>query len=98
MKLWFGEHRDKELTDVPSDYLNWLLRDTEPDIGRHDSQKTIKLKRERWQDLMSEVEDELDRRHTEEKKHRKIPEPTNDDVDDEDDDDDDESFSALDFG
>lgn len=97
MKLWFGEHRDKELSDVPAPYLDWLLRSTEPDIGRHDTQATIKLKRERWLDLMGEVEDELERRHTEGKNSRKLLDPTDDDVDDDADDDDEETFSSLDF-
>lgn len=97
MKLWFGEHRGKELAEVPGDYLNWVLRDTEPDIGRHDTAATIKLKRERWLDLMGAVEDEIERRHTEGKRACKLPDPTNDDVDDEDEDDEDDSFSALDF-
>jgi hypothetical protein len=95
MKLWFGEHRDKDLTEVPVEYLNWLLCDTEPDIGRHDTAATIQLKRERWLDLMGEIEDEVERRHTEGKGARKLL-PTDDDVDDEDDDED-NSFSALDF-
>lgn len=90
MKLWFGEHRDKELEDVPTPYLNWLLNDTEPDIGKHDTADVIKRKRERWQELMSEVEDELERRRDEKPAARR-------DYDDDDAEDDDSDFGALRF-
>lgn len=91
MILWFGEHNGKELSEVPLAYLNWLLNDTEPDIGKHDSPAVIKRKRDRWQDLMSEVEDELERRETAGRKRERKA------YDDDDEDRGDDSFSDLQF-
>lgn len=93
MKLWFGVHKDKELADVPAEYLTWLLNGTEPDIGKHDSPATTKLKRERWMELMEEVENELDSRHTSGKKG--LADPDDDFVSD--DDEDHDSFAPLRF-
>jgi hypothetical protein len=66
MKLWFGEHKGKELSEIPKSYLEWLLNDTAPDIGKLDPPHVVRDKREQWRDLISEVEDELDRRDNEE--------------------------------
>jgi len=29
-KLWFGRHKNTEISKIPQDYLAWLIRTTEP--------------------------------------------------------------------
>ena len=64
MKIWFGTHDDTEITDLPTDYLHWL-RDKcnqQPVPSQYDGPVVAKAKRTRWQDFLSEVEDELSER------------------------------------
>jgi uncharacterized protein (DUF3820 family) len=50
--LTFGRHKGKDVEDVPSEYLQWMLDEIEaPPVGS--------AERDTHMNLMSEVEDEL---------------------------------------
>jgi hypothetical protein len=60
MKLWFGKHEGKELSEVPDDYLLWLMEKTSsPAMPENFDEQQRKKVRDRWKDLLSEVEDEI---------------------------------------
>lgn len=54
MKIWFGKHNGEEVSGLPTPYLKWLCHEADP--------PTNASLRERWKDLLSEAEDELDKR------------------------------------
>ena len=63
MKLWFGEHIGKELSEVSDDYLTFLAEKTSaPTVPNRISEANKKRIRDQWKDLLSEVEDELSER------------------------------------
>lgn len=49
MIIPFGKHRGREVEEVPSDYLRWLMEQEW-------------FESERWEELYVEVEDELETR------------------------------------
>jgi len=60
MNLWFGEHVGKELSEVPDDYLEFLAEKTSsPAMPENFDDEQKRKVRERWKDLLSEVEDEI---------------------------------------
>jgi hypothetical protein len=60
MNLWFGKHQGKEVSELPDDYLEWLMERTSAPLMPEyfDDDQKIKV-RDRWKDLLSEVEDEI---------------------------------------
>lgn len=62
MKIWFGIHEGKDHTELPSHYLRWVATETQPQINEGDSPELRKLKREKWLDLISAAEEELEER------------------------------------
>lgn len=63
MKIWFGEFKGKEPSEMPDHYLKWLTEDAMPPIApNHYSLIQQAALRERWKDLLSEVEDEISER------------------------------------
>ncbi len=66
MNLWFGKHDGKEVSELPDDYLEWLLEKTSSPAMPENFDDAQKRKvRERWKDLLSEVEDEIRERQEE---------------------------------
>ena len=65
MKIWFGEHKGKEVSEIPDAYLAWLANDAAPPKAprSHSPQERKELRR-KWLDLLSEVEDEIVERET----------------------------------
>jgi len=60
MNLWFGEHVDKEVSELPDDYLAWLMEKTSSPLMPENFDESARAKvKERWKDLLSEVEDEI---------------------------------------
>lgn len=60
MNLWFGKHQGKEVSELPDDYLEWLMEKTSsPIVSAVTTEAGRKKVRERWKDLLSEVEDEI---------------------------------------
>ena len=64
MKIYFGEHNGKEISEIPTSYLHWLIESCSPQPVPKgtDGSKERARKREMWRDLISEVEDELESR------------------------------------
>ncbi len=64
MSIWFGTHDDKEIEDLPTNYLHWLRDkcDQQPPPSSLDGPTVARAKRTRWKDFLSEVEDELTKR------------------------------------
>ena len=63
LKLWFGKFSGKLLSDVPSDYLLWIVESMDPEplpaeVGSR-SVEYRKFVREQKRDLISAAEDEL---------------------------------------
>ena len=69
MNIWFGKHQGKEISELPDDYLVWLMEKTSspamPEQFNDDQRRKVK---ERWKDLMSEVEDEICERQNEDER------------------------------
>lgn len=60
MKIWFGELEGKEPSEMPDHYLKWLTEDAMPPIApKHYNLIQQAALRERWKNLLSEVEDEI---------------------------------------
>ena len=60
MNLWFGKHEGKELSELPDDYLEWLMEKTSSPLMPENFDESARTKiKERWKDLLSEVEDEI---------------------------------------
>ncbi len=61
MKIYFGAHDDSEIADLPTHYLQWLRDkcDQQPVPSEFDGPVVRNAKRQRWLDVLSEVEDEL---------------------------------------
>jgi len=60
MNLWFGKHQGKEVAELPDDYLEFLMERTSSPVMPENFGDDQKRKvRERWKDLLSEVEDEI---------------------------------------
>jgi len=63
LKIWFGKNSGKPLSEVPSDYLLWIVENMDPEPlpgevkGR--SVEYRKFVREQKRDLISAAEDEL---------------------------------------
>jgi hypothetical protein len=63
MNIWFGEHTGKEVSELPDDYLVWLTeKASSPITPKHFTDEEKRKIRERWKDLLSEVEDEINER------------------------------------
>jgi len=60
MNLWFGEHEGKEVSELSDEYLEFLSEKTSAPVmpGNFNDEQKRKV-RERWKDLLSEVEDEI---------------------------------------
>jgi hypothetical protein len=66
MNIWFGDHEGKEVSELPDDYLVWLTEKASSPITPNSFTDEEKRKvRERWKDLLSEVEDEINERQNE---------------------------------
>lgn len=61
MILWFGEHEGKELADVPTDYLEFLVSKTEPP-SRATTKEQRRQQRSQWMDLLAEAESLIEER------------------------------------
>jgi uncharacterized protein (DUF3820 family) len=63
MKILFGKYRGREIEDVPSDYLVWLVENMDPEpLPKSKHGKTVEQverMRELNKDLISAAEDEL---------------------------------------
>ena len=60
MIIWFGDHEGKEVSELPDDYLVWLTEKANAPLTPNSFTDEEKRKvRERWKDLLSEVEDEI---------------------------------------
>lgn len=63
IELWFGKYKGKRLSDVPNDYLQWIVEsfDPEPLPGekRGLTADQVRFMREQRKDLISAAEDEL---------------------------------------
>lgn len=60
MNLWFGKHEGKEVSELPDDYLEWLMEKTSSPLMPENFDESARTKiKERWKDLLSEVEDEI---------------------------------------
>jgi len=60
MNLWFGKHEGKEVSELPDDYLEWLMEKTSSPLMPENFDEAARIKiKERWKDLLSEVEDEI---------------------------------------
>lgn len=63
MKIWFGKHDDKEIVQIPSDYLQFIVEQMDaeplPAVKRGKTLEEVALLREQMKDLISEAEDEL---------------------------------------
>ena len=69
MNIWFGKHKDKEVSDIPTGYLVWMVEEMEPEpypsTLRGMTQDQRKFAREQMRDLIFAAEDELaERDHT----------------------------------
>ncbi len=70
MTIWFGDHQGKTVSELPDDYLVWLSEKASAPIAPEQFTEAQKRKvRERWKDLMSEVEDEICERQEQEQQH-----------------------------
>ena len=66
MKIWFGDHKGKEVSELPDNYLKWLAETASPPKARKHAPKAERVElRRKWLDLLSEVEDEISERETE---------------------------------
>jgi len=63
MKIWFGEHKGKDVSDLPDSYLRWLTHEASPPRPRNDADFAEKKElREKWMDLLCEAEEEISER------------------------------------
>ncbi len=66
MNIWFGDHDGKEVSELPDDYLVWLTeKASSPVMPAEFTREQRRKVNERWKDLMSEVEDEINERENE---------------------------------
>jgi len=66
MNIWFGDHNGKEISELPDDYLAWLTeKASSPFVPAEFTREQRRKVNERWKDLMSEVEDEINERENE---------------------------------
>jgi len=66
MNIWFGQHQGKEVSELPDDYLGWLTeKASSPAMPEQFTKEQRRKVRERWKDLISEVEDEICERQDE---------------------------------
>jgi len=63
MKPRFGKHKGVEISEIPSDYLQWIVEGLDPEplprLKRGLSIEHIKKMRDENKDLISEAENEL---------------------------------------
>ena len=63
MPIGFGKHEGKEITEIPSDYLQFIVEKMDPEplpgMKRGKTIEEIGAVRERLKDLISAAEDEL---------------------------------------
>ena len=66
-KAWFGKHRDKELSEIPSGYLLWMTEEFDPVPIHKDtrgrSAEEIQAMEDRMRNFLRAAGEELIRRH-----------------------------------
>lgn len=50
MKIPFGKHKDADIRDVPSSYLDWLLAHFDPKTEREENFLDAVLREYQWRD------------------------------------------------
>lgn len=62
-KFWFGKHKDKELSEVPSGYLRWMIDNFDPVPLPKDTKgmsvEEVRAMEDRMRTFLSTAEDEL---------------------------------------
>lgn len=65
---WFGKHKDKELSEIPSGYLSWMVANFDPVPLRKDiigkTEEEAKAMEMRMRNFLSAAVDELEYRKT----------------------------------
>lgn len=70
---WFGKHKGKDLTEIPTGYLVWMVENMDPGLPpkyrfHEDEDRTpmtdeeVKEREDRMRTFMSAAEDEIERR------------------------------------
>lgn len=61
--FWFGKHKEKELSEVPSGYLRWMIDNFDPVPLPKDTRglslEEVKAMEDRMRTFLSTAEDEL---------------------------------------
>lgn len=65
-EIWFGRHKGKELREIPSGYLRWMVENFDPKPVRKDTRgltrKEIQAMEDRMRNLIRSAAKELNRR------------------------------------
>jgi hypothetical protein len=76
---WFGKHKGKDLTEIPTGYLVWMVENMDPALPakyQFHEDKTpmtadeVQAAEDRMRDFMSAAEDEIERRQHHDQEER----------------------------